>query len=319
MSHIKVLLIRKLMLWLARAFFWPTGLAGWPTEYEEADMRISTFLIPTTWLVGQLLCLQAASAQTVVTSIEENKPAGFSPSVSTSYVRSAANEDSAYYQSVAAMEFSLAYTLLDTSSLTLKTGVSRDLDALEERNVWSTTSLKYGSRKFKVADDLNFNYGVTVVAPTNSDMRDYLSYRGSLEGIAGFIRTWNGLPFVKSLDVGISGSGARSFFEYDATRAGNPNSMLTLGSALSTSLEFTDFFSLSGSYGLQKVRKTNGTWTDMEYVHSFGASVSPTENLELSVSEKTENRAFSYDAQTAQLALYDFQTTVYEMAATYTF
>ncbi|WP_141732806.1 hypothetical protein [Oligoflexus tunisiensis] len=282
-------------------------------------MRISRLLYPTTWLVGQLFCLQAASAQTVVTEKVESKPIGLHPSVSTSYLRSAADEDSAYYQSIAAMEFNLGYTLPDSGSLLLSTGVSRDLDALEERNIWSTTALTYASKAFDVADDLTFRYSATVVAPTNADMRDYLSYRGSLSAGAGLTRTWNGLPVGKSLALGLSGTGARNFFEYDATEAGWPNTMVTLGSSVSALLEITDMIQLSGNYGFKKVQKSNGTWQDMRYEHEIAAGIDLNEQLSVSVSESTENRAYSYDAQTVQFALYDFQTTIYELAATYTF
>ncbi len=281
-------------------------------------MRITRLLNPTTWLVGQFICLQAASAQTVTEKVE-TKLSGLQPSVSTSYLRSAAGQDSAYYQSIAALEFKLGYSLPDSASLSLSTGVTRDLDALEERNVWSSTSLSYRSRAFGVAKDLNFRYSGTVVAPTNPDMRDYLSYRGSLGAAASLTRTWNGLPVGKSLKLGVSGTGTRNFFEYDATELGRPNTTIALGTAVAASLEVNDLIDLSADYGLKKSRKSNDTWTDTRYEHSVAAGVNLTDQLSVSVSESTENRAYSYDAQTVQFALYDFQTTIYELKATYTF
>jgi hypothetical protein len=281
-------------------------------------MRISRLLKPSTWLVGQLICLQAASAQTV-TENAETKPSGLSPSLTTSYLRSAADQDSAYYQSIAALEFNLDYKLSDSSRLLLSTGVSRDLDALEERNIWSSTSLSYVSRPFEVTETTKFRYRGTVVAPTNSEMRDYLSYRGSLGAGANLTRTWEGLPVGKSLSVGLSGSASRNFFEYDATENGSPNTVLALGSAVAATLEVTDNIQLSGEYGLKKSRKSNDTWLDTRYEHTLAAGVNLSKELSVSVSESTENRAYSYDAQTAQFALYDFQTTIYELAATYTF
>ncbi len=281
-------------------------------------MRITRLLNPTTWLVGQLICLQAASAQTVTEKVE-SKPSGLKPSVSTSYLRSAAGQDSAYYQSIAALKFNLGYSLPDSSRLSLSTGVTRDLDALEERNIWTSTSLSYASRAFEFAKDLSFRYSGTVVAPTNPDMRDYLSYRGSLSAGAGLTRTWNGLPVGKSLSVGVSGSGTRNFFEYDATENGRPNTLIALGTAVSASLDVTDKIQLSADYGLKKSRKSNDTWTDTRYEHSIAAGVNLTKQLSVSVTESTENRAYSYDAQTVEFALYDFQTTMYEIAATYTF
>jgi hypothetical protein len=281
-------------------------------------MRIARILNPTTWLVGQLICLQAASAQTVTEKVEA-KPSGLRPSISTSYLRSAASQDSAYYQSIAAFEFNVGYSLPDSGSLSLSTGLSRDLDALEERNIWSSTSLSYASRAFEVAEDLNFRYSGTVVAPTNSDMRDYLSYRGSAGLGAGLTRTWNGLPVGKSLAVGISGSGTRNFFKYDASEMGRPNTTISLGTAVSAALEVTDMIQLSADYGLKKAKKSNDTWLDTRYEHTVAAAVNLTKQLSVSVSESTENRAYSYDAQTVEFALYDFQTTMYELAATYTF
>jgi hypothetical protein len=281
-------------------------------------MRITRLLNPTTWLVGQLICLQAASAQTV-TEKTESKPSGLKPSISTSYVRSAADEDSAYYQSLATAKFSLSYTLEDTSSLTLATGVTRNLDALEEYNNWESTALSYSGKAYEVAPDLEFGYSGTITAPTNSEMRDYLSYRGSLGGELGLTRKWQELPFIKSVSAGISGSGTRNFFKYDASQAGTPNTTVALGTGFSAALEVNDAISLSGSYGLTKARKSNDTWVDTLYSHEIAAAIKLTENLSVSVSESNENRAFSYDAQTAQFALYDYQTTLYEIAATYTF
>lgn len=281
-------------------------------------MRISRLLKLSTWLVGQLICLQAASAQTV-TEKAETKPSGLSPSLTTSYLRSAADQDSAYYQSIAALEFNLDYKLSDSSRLLLSTGVSRDLDALEERNIWSSTSLSYVSRPFEVTETTKFRYSGTVVAPTNSEMRDYLSYRGSLGVGASLTRAWEGLPVGKSLSVGLSGSTSRNFFEYDATENGSPNTVLAIGSAVAATFEVTDNIQLSGEYGLKKSRKSNDTWLDTRYEHTLAAGVNLSKELSVSVSESTENRAYSYDAQTAQFALYDFQTTIYELAATYTF
>jgi hypothetical protein len=281
-------------------------------------MRISKLLNPSTWLVGQLICLQAASAQTV-TEKAETKPSGLRPSLTTSYLRSAADQDSAYYQSIAALEFNLGYTLPDSGSLSLSTGVSRDLDALEERNIWSSTSLSYASRPFEVTETLKFRYSGTAVAPTNSEMRDYLSYRGSLGAGASLTRTWSSLPIGKSVSLGLSGSATRNFFEYDATENGRPNTMVTLGTAVAATLEVTDNIQLSGDYGLKKSRKSNDTWVDTRYEHTLAAGVNLSKDLSVSVSESTENRAYSYDAQTAQFALYDYQTTIYELAATYTF
>jgi hypothetical protein len=281
-------------------------------------MRISRLLKPSTWLVGQLICLQAASAQTV-TEKADSKPSGLSPSLTTSYLRSAADQDSAYYQSIAALEFNLDYKLSDSSRLLLSTGVSRDLDALEERNIWSSTSLSYVSRPFEVTETTKFRYRGTVVAPTNSEMRDYLSYRGSLDAGANLTRAWEGLPVGKSLSVGLSGNASRNFFEYDATKNGSPNTVLSIGSGVTATFEVTDNFQLSGEYGLKKSRKSNDTWLDTRYEHTLAAGVNLSKELSVSVSESTENRAYSYDAQTAQFALYDFQTTIYELAATYTF
>ncbi|HET9235810.1 MAG TPA: hypothetical protein VFO10_01085 [Oligoflexus sp.] len=281
-------------------------------------MRISKLLNPSTWLVGQLICLQAASAQTVTDKVE-TKLGGWTPSVQTSYLRSAAGQDSAYYQSVAAIEFNLVHMLLDSSSFLLSTGVSRDLDALEERNIWSATSLAYISSPYEVAKNLEFRYRGTVVAPTNSESRDYLSYRGSVGGSASLTRSWKRLPIGKSLAVGLSGNASRNFFEYDASENGTPNTTVALGTGVSAALEVTDSVQLSGSYGLKKSRKSNDTWLDTRYEHKLAAGYSVSNQLALSVSQGTENRAYSYDAQTAQFALYDFQTTIYELAATYTF
>lgn len=282
-------------------------------------MRISRFLNPTTWLVGQLFCLQAASAQTITEQRVETMPSGFTPILSTSYLRSAADEDSAYYQSIFAAEADLRYTLPDSALLRLRTGISRDLDALEERNVWSSTSLAYLSRKLEIGNDLIFQYSGTVTAPTNSDMRDYLSYRGSLGLGARVARSWKALPVGKSLSLGLSGSGTRNFFEYDATKAGWPNTVIALSTAVSAAFEINDMFELSADYELKKPKKSNGTWVDTIYEHSIAAGVNLSKQLSVSVSESTENRAYSYDAQTAQFALYDYQTTMYELAATYTF
>ncbi|MDQ3235763.1 MAG: hypothetical protein M3Q07_28480, partial [Pseudobdellovibrionaceae bacterium] len=68
---------------------------------------MTRFLYATTWLIGQFICLQAASSQTLTDQKVEMKPLGFSPSISTSYVRSAADEDSASYKSIAAAEINL--------------------------------------------------------------------------------------------------------------------------------------------------------------------------------------------------------------------
>jgi hypothetical protein len=281
-------------------------------------MRISRYLNPTTWLVGQLFCLQAASAQTVMEKLE-SKPSGLHPSVSTSYLRSAADQDSAYYQSIAALEFNVGYALADYGNIALSTGVSRDLDALEEINNWSSTSLSYASLPIVLAEKLRFRYSGTVVAPTNSEMRDYLSYRGSLGAGASLSRTWSGLPVGKSITVGLSGNAVRNFFKYDASEAGVPNTVVALGSALSASFDINDMIQLSGEGGIKRALKSNGTRMPSRFEHEFAAAVNLTKELSVSVSETTENRAYSYDAQTTEFALYDFRTTLYELAATYTF
>ncbi|HYX34972.1 MAG TPA: hypothetical protein VE954_17895 [Oligoflexus sp.] len=283
-------------------------------------MRITRFLYPTTWLIGQFICLQAASAQHHSDDVLEVRAQGFTPSISTSYVRSAADEDSAYYRSIAAAEINVSYAVPnDKGILGLTTGLARDLEALEERNVWSSTNLVYTGHPIEIAQDLAFTYAGLVTAPTNSDMRDYLSYRGSTGLRSSLTRTWTALPIGRKLKTSVTGSAIRNFFQYDASQAGIPNTILALGASVSAALEINEMFQASGSFGLKKPQKSNGTWKDANYVHKIAAGVNLTKDMSVTLSETTENRAYTYDAQTTQFALYDFEATMYELAATYKF
>jgi hypothetical protein len=281
-------------------------------------MRISSFLKANVWLVGQFICLQTAAAQILVEQKSEGK-SGLHPALSTTYVRSAADKHSADYRSILAARVNTGYTFADRSKLSVSTGFSHDLDALEERNVWSNTTLSYSSHGMELREGLSASYSASVIAPTNSDMRHYLSYRGSAVLAANLTQTWMSLPLIKDFSFGAALNGSRNFFEYDASKAGNPNTMIELSPAINAAMTVNNIVSLSANYALSKARKSNGTWKDTTYRHDVSASASLNDQLSLTLSESNENRAYSYDAETAKFALYDFQTTVYSLTATYTF
>lgn len=248
-------------------------------------------------------------------------PLGINPSVTSFYARSAADENSAYYSENAGLNLGLSAPLGDYGSVGLETGVSRDLDALEMRNVWSSTTLSYSSPSYKVLMDYDLGYGLKATLPTNSDMREYLSYKGSLGSNVSFGRTLEVKfgPILDQISLGVGAEVVRNFFEYDATKAGKPNKTVNLTQNVNASARLFELVTASGGYAWSKALRANGSWTDPTYALNLGLSTTIAEHLTLSVTQTNENRALSYDYQTAKIALYDEQATVYTASATYAF
>ncbi|HYX36107.1 MAG TPA: hypothetical protein VE954_23645, partial [Oligoflexus sp.] len=210
-------------------------------------------------LISMLYGRAPAPAEGNPTSDERTATGEFKPSATAIYSRSAAGSKSADYSSVLAGRFGIFYGLADQSSVALSTGFSRDQDAPEERNVWSSTSMIYSSRAFEVFPDYQLTYGGSLVAPTNPDSRRYLSYRGSLGLNASLGRELRGVAWIPGLLLALTGGANRNFFQYDSSIAGNPNTTYSFSGGIAAVARFNEFFQLDSGFLLERSRKSNGS------------------------------------------------------------
>lgn len=265
-----------------------------------------------------LTLLDPPSCRAAEVSLEAvDESTGVRTALTGIYSRSAAERSSADYSSALAARIKLTHGLSDWGSIGISTGISRDQDALEERNVWSSTTLAFSSHAYDFGTDYLFRYSGSIIAPTNSDSRKYLSYRGTF-GLSGSIsREFKAVPWFKSYALEINGGANRNFFKYDASLAGIPNTVSSGNAGVRIILDLNDVVSLSSSFVLEKSLKSNGSWNDTIYRNAVGANARITSSMDVNLSQSNRNRAFSYDYETTQIALYDYETTVYELAVTY--
>lgn len=282
--------------------------------------RALTIILKSSLLLGFF----AHSTWGLSDELAQQKIAGqvfkLSPSITSFYARSAADISSASYSENAGINFDFTAVSDHAGSLRLSTGFARDLDSLEMKNNWSATAISYSSQKFIVAECYGFTYGLTGVLPTNSDSRNFLSYRGSLGADVNLNREF---PFklgpVDKIELGLSSGLVRNFYEFDASQGGSPNKTIAVQESAHVSLKLFEALTAASSFSWEKVLLANGSWKDPYYAADFGLSLELSKKLALSLNQTTEDRALSYDYQTTKIALYDEQITIYKAAASYTF
>ncbi len=280
-------------------------------------IRNTMMLLSLFWTFASTAALSEVLAVKKVATF----PLGINPSVTSFYARSAADENTAFFTENVGLNLGLSAPLGDFGTIGLETGVSRDIDALEMRNVWSSTTLSYYSQSHKILKDYDLRYGFNATLPTNSDTREFLSYRGSLGTNVSFGRTLELKigPVLDQIKLGFGAEAVRNFFEFDSTKAGKPNKTLNLSQNVNASVRLFEIVTASGGYVWIKGLRANSSWTDPTYALNLGLSGTIGEHLTLSLTQKNEDRALSYDYQTAKIALYDEQATVYTASAAYKF
>ena len=241
----------------------------------------------------------------------------FDPSISTYYARSVADPDTSDFGHssgfIGAVDFNVMPSLVLSTDLT----IYREYGEEYERWVASNWSFS-ATRTFElppagvVYPTFFFNL------PTNSDDREYLSYRGSL-GVDVELRKFNFYEFSEDHAFGGSvGSGtSRNFYEHTTSEGLSVNRIWQVSGYASLSYKFRRSLVFVLKFTNNWRWQAEGARTDDLYRLSARMSYSPVESFWLGLSTVSADRTFLYDQVTSNVALYDARATSVVFSLTY--
>ena len=241
----------------------------------------------------------------------------FDPSISTYYARSVADPDTSDFGH--SLGFSGAVDFNAMPSLVLSTGLTlyREYGEEYERFVASNWSFS-ATRTFELSPAGVLYPTFFFSLPTNSDDREFLSYRGSL-GVDVELRKFNFYNFSKDHALGGSvGSGtSRNLYEHTTSEGLSANRIWQVSGYASLSYKFRTSLVFVFKFTNNWRWQAEGARTDDLYLLSARMSYSPVESFWLGLSTVSDDRTFLNDQVTSNVALYDAKATSVVFSLTY--
>ena len=263
-----------------------------------------------------ILCCNASLRADEATPAAERR---YSADVSLNYARSTASPSTADFSESWGVNYGLAWKAGDGFDLGFKSAFNREIGAAEEKFRAGNSQIYLASRPPETDEPTSYGWTTGVVLPTAEDDKEYLGFQGSMLAGGSVTRSLSGstITWLAPLSIGSKARGSRSFYSYDANKAGRPNTLWSLSLGGFISYQLSDPLSFSASLDNTRAWNSNGGSGTDSFEFSAGFDYAVNDKLSIGISEVTSNRTFAYDRVTPNLALYDSRLSAVVTSVSY--